>query len=231
MYALRSWLEIKGQVVYVNTKLDTDFVAVYPEIYNGNPAGANTVVRYILNKPGVMSLYGQPSPTQFEDTDHKFVFSKIFDTFNSDEDHLMFLPVLNLHEFKVTNKGNRPLACYFVGKGTNTNQHPAHAINITRDFANNQQALASVLNRCEVMYGYDPVSAMYEIARLCGCRVVIIPSTYTKEQFQDYEPGMNGISWGTEEEIPLEVDAFREHYMNMIKKFDKKIDRFIELTQ
>ena len=48
-WGLYGALLAKGQIVYPNAKFDDpNFVAIYPEIYNGNPAGANTVARYIM---------------------------------------------------------------------------------------------------------------------------------------------------------------------------------------
>lgn len=238
MWGLYGWLLAKGQIVYVNAKYeDKNFIAIYPEIYHGNPTGANIVVRYILNKPGVMASHGTPGPTDFKKSDRIFVFSKIFDTFGVDDDHLMFLPILNLHLFKDRGK-KRTKKCVFFGKyGEAADMkvhfaHPLSCIKIGRKIALDQKALADLLNECEVMYGYDSVSAMYEIARLCGCRVVIIPDgTYTKKEFSQYEPGMNGISWDVKEDIPLDSVKFRKHYISMVKLFDKKMDIFISITQ
>jgi len=229
MWALYGWLLAKGQIAYANAKIpDQDFIAIYPEIYQGNQAGASTVVRYILNKPGELCLYGTPGPTKFDKSDHIFVFSKIFDTLGVDEDHLMFLPVLNLHLF--TNQGKkRKRKCVFIGKGQDLKIHPDNCISIDRKFAKDQKALADLLNECEVMYGYDPVSAMYEVARLCGCRVVILSNSRTN--LKDYEPGLNGISFDLEDKRLLDTERFRKHYISMIKLFDKKIDRFITITQ
>ena len=238
MYALYGALLMKGQIVYLNAKYeDRNFIAIYPEIYHGNPTGANIVVRYILNKPGVMASHGTPGPMQFHHSDRIFVFSKIFDTFGVDDDHLMFLPVLNLNLFKDRGK-KRTKKCVFFGKYAGASDmdvhfaHPNDCIKIDRQLSLNQGALADLLNECEVMYGYDSVSAMYEVARLCGCRVVIIPDgSYTKKQFKQYEPGMNGISWDVKEDVKLDVKEFRKHYISMVKLFDKKIDKFISITQ
>lgn len=118
-----------------------------------------------------------------------------------------------------------------VGKGIDTNLHPDNAIYIDRTLAQDQQALADLLNECHVMYCYDYRTAMTEIARLCGCRVIIIPSKFTKEEFAEYEPGMNGISWGDKEEVKLDTDTFRDHYLSLVKTFEKKLDLFISETQ
>ena len=71
MWGLYGWLLAKGQVAYTNATSDNpdDFIAIYPEIYRGNEAGAKTVVRYLLNKPGTMALYGTPGLTTFDKND------------------------------------------------------------------------------------------------------------------------------------------------------------------
>lgn len=234
MWGLYGWLLAKGQVVHPNAKYaDDNFIAIYPEIMHDNPAGARHVVRYILNKPGVMGLSDQSGfqagPEQFGENDELYYFSRLFGE-AKDEDHYMFLPILNMHVF-TDQKKNRNKTAYFVGKGWNSNKHPEDAILIDRQVAADQQNLADLLNQCEVLYCYDPVTAMTELARLCGCRVVIIPSIYMKQDFLKYEPGMNGISWGKDEEIQLDSDAFRDHYIGMTKQFEEKLDNFIERTQ
>jgi len=232
MYALHGWLLAKGQVSHINATYENkDFVAIYPEVYRGNMTKAKNIVRYIMAKPGYVRLYGIPGPKTFDKTDKIFVFSELYNEFGVDQDHVMFLPMLNLHIFKDQGK-QRNKTCYFVGKGVDLEKHPKDAIKINKAVVNDQDGLANLLNECKVMYGYDPVSAMYEIARLCGCRVILIPEGhYTKEQWQKYEPGMNGISWGLEENVALDVPKFRQHYIEMRDIFSHKLDRFIELTQ
>ena len=119
-----------------------------------------------------------------------------------------------------------------IGKGSDFHLPVIEGLfDVTREFSNDQQALADLLNECEVLYSYDPNSAMFEIARLCGCRVEIIPSLYTKKQFSKYEPGMNGITFYRDETNPLDADEFRCHYQDMKVIFDYQLDRFIEETQ
>lgn len=232
MWGLYGWLLARGQIVYANAVFDNkNFIAVYPEIVNGNPMEANTVVRYLLNEPGVMSNGIEPSPTEFDASDKLYVFSKLFNTVKADEDHLMFLPILDLRLFHDQRRRQRPYKCVFVGKGTDRGLHPKDCIPIDRNLAQDQNHLADFFNSCEVMYAYDPVSAMYEIARLCGCRVVLFNEKYTKEQFSEYEPGMEGISWGKDEEIKVNSENFRQRYLGLREEFARKLDLFIENTQ
>jgi O-antigen biosynthesis protein len=235
MWALYGWLLAKGQIAFLNTiPQNTDFIAIYPEIYQGNPTYANHVVRYLLNKPGVMRTNGVAGPTIFDKTDQIWTFSQLYNVspYKVYDRHILFLPVCNTHLFKVTNKDRRNKSCKLIGKGRDLHLKETEGLfEITRPFANDQAALADYLNECDIMYSYDNNSAMFEIARLCGCRVKIIPSIYTKDEFKNYEPGMNGISYGLEEDVPLDAPGFRKHYTNLIGQFSHHLSYFIEETQ
>jgi hypothetical protein len=179
-----------------------------------------------------MASYGVPGPTEFDSQDKIFVFSKIYDTFGVDNDHILFLPILNLHLFKDYGKKRNKIG-YFVGKGTNLYKHPGNAVMID---GRDQTKLAEILNECQVMYSYENPTAMVEIARLCGCPVIFIPegaiTNFTKEELvTKYEPGMNGVSFGENEEPKLDINGFRNHYEGLIRKFNTSLDNFIELTQ
>jgi hypothetical protein len=160
-------------------------------------------------------------PTEFDPSDKLYYFSKLFG--KTDEDHYMFLPICNLHIFKDQGK-KRIKTCYLVGKGFNRSKHPPDSIPLNRQLAQDQQALADLLNECHTFYCYDKLTAMMEIARLCGCKVQYY-GDYSIEELKQYEPGLNGIN------SELDVLAFRKHYINMIKKFDLQIDKFIKTTQ
>lgn len=227
MYALQSWLEVKGQVALMNVTYDVPFVGIYPEVYRGNDLKATTVVRYILQTPGMMALYGVPAPTTFDETDLIYVFSKLYNTFDVDNDHLLFLPVINLHIFKDL-KRKRTKTCYIVGKGENKHKHPPDSIELTRQFANDQGKLADLLNDCQYMYCYDPLTAMMDIARLCGCKVKYYGGKSIKE-LRMYEPGVEGIDIG--KGTTLNSDSFRDNYLKIRDTFSTKLDLFIEETQ
>lgn len=233
LYGLMGWLLAKGQIVVSNAPATSgDFITIYPEIVHGNPYRAYDVVRYILATPGVMAMGGVPGPTEFPKGEKTYVFSQLYNTMGVDDDHIMFLPIINTHLFKVFNTGKRTKACKLVGKGKDLQLPETEGLfEITREFSNDQVQLAKLLNECHTMYSYDNNSAMFEIARLCGCRVVIIPSIYSKEQFSKYEPGMNGISYGIEEDVKLDTKEFRDHYLGMVKTFSDRLDYFIEDTQ
>lgn len=228
MYALYGWLLAKGQIVYLNTQIQgVPSIGIYPEIFHGNDLEATTVVRYLLNKPGVMAGYGIPGPTEFDPTDCIYSFSKLYVPEGLERDHILFLPVINLHVFRNYER-TRTKTCYLVGKGINTHQHPSNSIELTRQFATDQTALADVLNDCQTLYCYDPISAMMECARLCGCKVVYLGGK-PKEELENYEPGLDGIDFG--DGTDFDPYEFRRHYEDMVTTFSKRLDQFIESTQ
>lgn len=232
MYGLYGALLGKGEEIVANAiyNQEIDSVGIYPEISHGNELQTKHVVRYILNKPGVMSSNGIPGPTAFEKTDILFTFSKMF--MDLPDDRCLFLPVINMEVFKDLGK-KRTKSAVFQGKGINTNQHNPNAVIINRELARNQEKLAETLNECEVLYSYDPVSAMTEVARLCGCRVVYLSNTYTREDYLKYEPGTNGITFPDDKDVsPLNSKAFREHYSDLYAQFwSIYLPNFIKTTQ
>lgn len=232
MYGLYGWLLAKGQPAFLNTQIDIPSVGIYPEIYQGNDMGAQKVVRYILQTPGMMGTtdeFGRftMGPTDFNKNDEKYVFSRVYDQWGVDDDHILFLPVIDLHTFK-DKKGLRPKVAFYIGKGVNMGKHPKEAIEIKREETGDQQALAEVLNQCQTLYVYDRMSAIMEVARLCGCNVVYL-GDLSLETLQKYEPGMNGLGYQKEEK--LNSEEFRAHYKDLIQIFENKLDRFIDHIQ
>jgi len=235
MWGLFGHLLARGQLAATNVRWHSRFTAIYPEITHGNPLEGHKVVRYILNKPGFMATFGVPGPTQFDPSDEIYVFSKIYDTFGVDDEHLLFLPILNMQVFK-DQKRVRNKCAYFIGKGRNLKLHPEDAVQIDHRVSIDQQVLANTLNECHTLYTYENPTAMVEIARLCGCRVIFFPqgasTTYTQKQLtEDYEPGMDGVSFVQDEQKELDIPLFRAKYANLMDVFNKKLTRFIDHTQ
>ena len=232
MWGLYGWLLAKGQIAFTNVGVNTDSIGIYPEIFHGNDMHATKVIRYILQKPGMMGKgYDdgtfEAGPEEFDPQDEKYVFSKVYDEWGVDDDHILFLPIIPLNVFQDQQKVRNKVA-FYVGKGTNLGKHPEDAIELTRQQTQDQEWLAGFLNECSVLYVYDRMSAIMEVARLCGCAVVYL-GDLDKGELELYEPGMNGLGYKTESK--LDTKKFRAHYKDMIKTFEKKLDKMIEKTQ
>lgn len=232
MYGLYGHLLAKGQLAYLNTLIDVPSVGIYPEIYYGNDMMAGKVIRYILQKPGMMATPDEngvmrPGPVAFDPSEEIYVFSRVYDEWNVADDHVLFLPIIDRHTF-FDKKGKRDKVAFYVGKGANFGKHPENAVELKREFAKDQERLAEFLNECETLYVYDRMSAIMEVARLCGCKVVYW-GDMPKEQLEKYEPGMNGL--GYQEEVHLDANAFVSHYVELGRIFSEKLDTFIDHTQ
>lgn len=234
MWALYGHLLAKGQVAFTNTQIDIPSIGIYPEIYRGNDMVASKVVRYILQKPGMMGTTDETGQfraglTQFDKSDEIYVFSKIYDEWGVDDDHILFIPVIDLHTF-YDQKRKRTKVAYYVGKGQNKFKHPVNAIEITREMAIDQQVLANTLNECQQLFVYDPISAIMEVARLCGCGVNYY-GDIELDRLKLYEPGMNGLAYYDSADPKLWTSSFREHYKSLIRNLDDKLYNFIDNTQ
>ena len=233
MWGLYGWLLAKGQVVLLNAQMNgQEAIGIYPEIYHGNEMNATKVVRYILQKPGMMGqgtpgVNFKPGPTHFDESDELYAFSRVYDEWGLDNDHILFLPIIDLNTFRNLEL-KRDKVAYYVGKGQNFNFHPTEAIELKREVARDQSELAHFLNECQTLYVYDPMSAIMECARLCGCKIVYL-GDLPESQLQLYEPGMNGL--GYREEKELNFPLFRALYKELIFSFSLKLDKFIEHTQ
>ena len=230
MYGLYGALLLKGEMVIPNAVFEGESIGIYPEISQGNELQASRVVRYILNKPGVMTQNGIPGPSSFPKTDMQFVFSKMFAP-ETPEDRLLFLPIINTAVFYDKYK-KRDKKAVFEGKGVTSVALPDDCVSINRQVAQDQEGLADLLNECIVLYTFDPVSAMTEIARLCGCPVIYLSDVYSEEDYQLYEPGTNGMSFSMEKEPELDTEAFKAHYSDLQARFyDELLPNFIKITQ
>lgn len=232
MYGLYGWLLAKGIPAFLNAAANVPSVAIYPEIYDGNDMNGERVIRYILQQPGMMGRWENEQfitgAKEYKKDENLYVFSRVYDEWGVDDDHILFLPIIPLSMF-YDQKKKRTKKAFYVGKGINLGNHPEDAIEITRRTAQDQSDLADLLNECQVLYVYDRMSAIGEVARLCGCAVQYY-GELSKDQLSLYEPGLNGMGYKGEG-VELDVNKFRQHYEELIKEFDRKLDIFIEDTQ
>jgi glycosyltransferase involved in cell wall biosynthesis len=211
-----------------------DCIAIYPEVVTGNPLNAGSVVRYLLNLPGVIA-----GPLFFPESEQLFIFSNFFNQkMNYHQDRVLTVPYLPYKRFKDLHQ-ERGGKLYFIGKGIVSQSLDAKNLGNGIDFngIDGQDFLINKLNHCEVLYSYDSVTAMTAIARLCGCPVVIIPNPqYTREECQVEDTwGLGGIGYGLEEEEyakeTIDSEKLVEYYEKELSNFDSHLDRFIEITQ
>lgn len=216
-----------------------DLIGIYPEIFGGNPFNAGTVVRYLLHLPGYFG-----GPEIFDKKDLLFTHSRFFNQrIGLPEDRIIFFPYLNTSNFYDMGL-ERKYKYYYARKGnSNLDSRIADLPPITvnlNDYEGKegQKLLAEKLNQTEVLYCYDNVTAMIDIARLCGCPVVLIPDGFWTEEeckkFSGWEVG--GICYDIENEdyarSTISSQDIKNYYEVTLEEEGKRsLKRFMRITQ
>lgn len=211
-----------------------DCIGIYPEVTHGNPLECGTIVRYLLNVPGVFG-----GPASYLPTDVLFIYHQFFNNkVGLPENRILTTPYVDTKVFY--NMGlERAGRLYYQGHGRVYGS--LNVPNIGNGWKHNgeegQKALAVTLNKCELLYSFDSITAMYEIARLCGCPVIIMPNAqWSKEEckaIQTWDAG--GIGYGLEDEAYVLATIDSEKMKASVEAgervFQGQLDNFIQITQ
>jgi len=196
LYELCNHLESAGYEakIFQGGEAPPSSIVIYPETVSGNPMNGRTVVRYVLNHPGLLGGDDSYNPSELI-----FTYSPVFYPTAS----LLTVPIIEpfFRDYGLPRSGG----CFWIGKGEDkVDEIPETKglTEITYDWPETRQELAKLLNEKEILYSYDDCTALTYEARLCGCKVVVIPG------------GQVGPS-----------------YDELIKDFDAQLDRFIRITQ
>lgn len=206
---------------YHESPLEGDWTAIYPEVVSGNPWHAPRVVRYVLNNPG--KLGGDPT---YDPSEIVFVYSELFNDMGVGPERILMLPTVET-DIYIDRGLPREGALVYVGKGRKTRD--LDAAEVTMEMRLDRYQLADAMNRATVLYTFDNMTGMVDIARLCGCPVVIIPNgEYTREQYGRYV-GWDGLGW---DEMPAPFDsvAFRARYLTGLETFRDQLAQFVRIT-
>ena len=208
-------------------------IAIYPEIIDGNPLNASTVVRYILNQPGFVEGRGK-----YEDDDILFSYTKPLLLPGMAEDRVLYLPAPDLSVFcPPTDPAKRVpgKVCYYQGRRGQAKVDPAllpaDAVEITAQWPATWEELADLFQQCEFFYCTE-ASALGGEAALCGCLAVILPNEWAPLKL---EPTAYGVAWSLEpEEIERAKSTnhlLRDRLLKAQVDFWPALDHFIEVTQ
>lgn len=182
------------RAVVTGFELEDHDIAVYPEVICGNPLRAKRVIRFVFNVPGLLG-----GETEYDASEAVFTWDRRFHP---------TAPVVKfpLYEPFFRNEGRKRSAeVVWVGKGTDFNQHPASAIEITRQWPPTRSMLARLLNVSSVLYTYDDATSLANEARLCGCEV----KCWNEDRWGEYPPTDNGEQTFYEQ-FKVFLDAYGE---------------------
>lgn len=212
-------------------------IVVYPEVIPGNPLSGNTVVRWLLNRPGHLA-----GDKYFSDSDLLYFYDPNFLPAGMQGESL-HIPTCDLSIFN--NEDNphdeaRDLVCFyankFLVKGGKLTRHAVNATSLCHDQKLTHVEIASILRRAKVLYVYEPTALITE-ALLCGCPVVLIQTDYLRANTnQDVHMPHCGFIIDDSPEALAEakttVPNFRLFYEdNILKNAWLQLDRFVEQTQ
>jgi len=205
------------------------YAAVYPETVAGNPVGSPTVIRWVLNRPGLLG-----GDFVYDDRELVFCYSDVFRPYVRNQvAGKLYMPTIDENIFHTDDwdVSRRGLECFYVGKST---WKPGivdrdAAFEITRESPAKSE-LGKLFRASRALYCFDNSTILIYEAMLCGCPVVVIPDgTQTKEDYASLELGADGIAWGMEEfrGEAVDVPAVRKRYARAKDDFVRQFDQFI----
>ncbi len=218
------------------TSTGKPWIAVYPEVTTGNPFSAPVVVRYMLNREGVIMGNGIEAGQE----DLFFWYRTEF----ADKEinaHLLCVEFADLSLFKDDIPIKDKDFLYL-------NRIPEHAVNfsllpenVTLLSMSNPlplRELAKLLKRGRVLYTFES-SGTCVLANLCGCPVVALRApgyeqyALNEQTFKDIGDAGFGYSDSLEElaRIRETLPRVREHLLAERRLHEVQLDNFLCMTQ
>lgn len=207
------------------------FIAVYPEIVDGNPLGADFVARWLLYHPD----FHAPG-TRFTDNELVVFYQPAFVPEGQDlpEDHLLSLHWVRDDIYQDRGLPNRHGTCRMVRKGKATFD-PAMAEGDRFGLLDHlpHKEIAEIFNQCEVFVSHDLYTLYLYYAARCGCVPMVVP-----------EPGLDGAGWRagyemhhgvaygeaeldwarqTRQQLLADMAALQERELEMVRTFVRKL--------
>lgn len=211
-------------------------IAVYPEIVTGNPLSAPVVVRYMLNRAGVLN----GNEINAGPDDLRFYFREEFYDETEPGDFLR-IPMVDIGMFSPNVTQPRSLNLLYLHRvpreAVDFSQIPAHTQILSMQNPLPLAELAKILRKARVLYSYEQ-SSTCSLAVFCGCPVVaLIAPGYEKHAntaiTRDDLGG--GMVWSDDEasleQARQEVDGVRTKYLESEALFWHQLQNFLAKTQ
>lgn len=202
-------------------------VVVYPEVTVGNPWAARFVVRYLLNKPGLLlpgaeSRFGQDDYFIDNAREHAPAGVRSFD---------LFMPLVDRLAYCMPPAGSpRDGFAVFSNRAVIDIPslpdwlRPCTVLSMKEPRTHAQ--LGELYRRSRAMVIFERSSAIFE-ALSCGCPVICIASEHFNEE--TYQPRFRdaGLVWGWREnqldDAARKTEGFRAVYSDLERSLDQRI--------
>ena len=196
--------------------LQDDDIVIYPEVITGNPLGAKNIVRYVLNREGVLTGKGMDaSPNDFI-----FSWAKIYHP-NSHASLLKYSIPETFNDIETKYTLDRNIDCTYIGKGSMYTQCSIvkNTIDINKNNPISKLALADLLRNTRFLYTYDTLTSVINEAILCGAMIVpLYWSPFTEEEMNNSEYKFPYVDVSQNHvNIPLTYFNDRSRYVQNIK--------------
>ncbi len=223
----------------IANRLAQEGIVIYPEVIRGNPWDAKRVVRYILNRPGLLG-----GDREYASTETLFCYSGLWRQFVPSDDRILTVPVIETEIFNCTGNEKRSGGVFWVGRrGQHLPRIPEteSLVEITYSWPTSGEEIAELFRKATVFYSYSDYTGLISEARLCGCLVVIVGSK--NYVWEDYCRGVGGAAglacWDKDTDVFATnlkraqdtIDAFPTLYHEYTNKFDAQLQNFIRITQ
>lgn len=212
-------------------------IVVYPEVVPGNPANAQSVVRYLLNVPGLLG-----GDTQFSSSELIFAYTQNLLPEGLGSERLLFMPPIDTSIFH--NRDNlydqhRKGWLIYPGRHVDAlKQHPELAAKctvITSKWPSSPTEMANLFRQSERVYCFSSTAIALE-AILCGCPAVVLKSPFFDGvHLGADEFGTYGLAFDdAPEQIQRAQDGLviaQEKYVALQNRFWDQLAIFIETSQ
>jgi hypothetical protein len=215
-----------GDFVETNSK----DIVIYPEIINGNPLMAKNVVRWVLNKVGVIG----GNEDTWSEKDKVFYYSKQFCE-DKNKCNILFCFDSRIDYFysEETVKDIDNVVLFYKGRNysIDTNRHPKNSI-ILDMYVHSMPMVKDILSRAKNFFTYDTDTYYSVVAMLCGCNSFVIKrdGLDADDFFEERELLRYGVSYdGKKTDIDRAglisyLTSFEERSLDSVKNFLNSID-------
>lgn len=188
-------------------KSPEDWIAIYPEIVNGNPTKVPNVVRWFLHTPGFHTGEVDYGPGEYHVDFYNFM-GDFKDPRSHQAPHALRVVAYPFEHYNLDGalpQENRQGTAYLVRKGTKRPIDIDLSTAICVDGLPHEEC-ARIFKRIETFVSFDVHTAYSEFAVLCGATTVVVPQP--GKSIADVYPNpadRNGLAYGFDD-----IDRARE---------------------
>ena len=212
-------------------------ITVYPEVVSGNPRNGGSVVRYLLNRPGLIG-----GDVEFPVSDLIFAYTQHLLPDGERPEHVLFMPPIDSSIFHNRNNphdGLRQGWLLYPGRhAAALEEHKdlaAQCTLITSGWPASPQEMAALFRQSERVFCFESTSIGLE-AILCGCPAIVLPSPFFNGTPLGIEElGTHGLAFDNTPQAIQEAIAgiplMQQKYAAAESRFWEQLDVFIRDTQ